>query len=362
MRILPAILVLALACEQGSAPAAQAAPAAGAPAAPASGDAGEPPDDAVVATWDGGRVTMGDVREEANIQLIRLEAEYLTNRHQVESNALDNVLIGRLLDEEAKAKGYPDKNALLAAEIEAKTPEPTEDEIQAFYQQVRRQLRGRSLEEVRDDLVQELKRRKQSQMFADYIAELEKRKGVKRDLPAPDLPRIPVSVDDDPARGPEDAPVTIIQFADYQCPYCGRAQDTVHKVLQTYGDKVRFVYRDFPLSFHDRAVAAAVAANCAEPQGKYWEMNEAIMAKQSALQEDDLVGYAKQVGLDLDKWNACRKDPAVVAEILKDQDDGSEAGVDGTPAFFINGILLSGAQPFSAFQEIIDRELARAGK
>ena len=176
-------------------------------------------------------------------------------------------------------------------------------------------------------------------------------------LPFPEIPRVEVSADDDPFMGPADAPITIIQFAEYQCPYCGKAGESVKQVMEEYDGKIKMVFRDFPLSFHDRAIPAAVAANCAGEQNKYFEMHDQMMANQRALTEEDLTKYATAVNLDLEKWNTCRKDPKHEAEVKKDMADGSAAGVSGTPAFFINGIMLSGALPFSQFKEIIDREL-----
>jgi protein-disulfide isomerase len=178
-------------------------------------------------------------------------------------------------------------------------------------------------------------------------------------VPFPDLPRVEVSADDDPFLGTDGAPVTIIQFAEYQCPYCGKAGESVDKVLENYEGKVKMVFRDFPLSFHPRAVPAAVAANCAGEQGKYWEMHRLLMSNQRALEESDLTSHATSLGLDLAKWNTCRADPAQEAEVNADMEAGAAVGVSGTPAFFINGIMLSGALPYERFQEIIDRELDR---
>ena len=132
----------------------------------------------------------------------------------------------------------------------------------------------------------------------------------------------------------------------------------IDQVMEKYEGKVRMVYRDFPLSFHDRAIPAAIAANCAGEQGQYWPMYDALMSNQRALAESDLTKHATTLGLDLDKWNTCRKDPAQEAEVQKDFEDGTKAGVQGTPAFFINGIFLNGAGPLEQFTAIIDAELA----
>ena len=129
--------------------------------------------------------------------------------------------------------------------------------------------------------------------------------------------------------------------------------------MKEYEGKVKMVFRDFPLSFHDRAIPAAVAANCAGEQGKYLEMHDEMMSNQRALSESDLKGYATKISLDIPKWETCLKDPKQEAEVKKDMDDGAVAGVSGTPAFFINGIMLSGALPFERFKEVIDKELAQ---
>jgi protein-disulfide isomerase len=354
-----ALLAVLTACNPAttdSKPAEAAKPVA----ASAGGSGGLPAgteDSAVVASWEGGSVTYGDLAGEVKSKVTQLQIEYLTQRYQAESQALESMMMSEVLDLEVKAQGVASPEALLAKEVEAKVTPPTEAEKREFYEVVKRQLRGQPYEMVEPQVAAELLRRKQSERFTVYMEELKTKYKVKLQLPYPDLPRIEVSVDDDPSIGPADAPITIVQFAEYQCPYCGKANESLEQVMKEYEGKVRMVYRDFPLSFHDRAIPAAVAANCAGDQGKYWEMHEVLMANQGALQESDLQGYASKLALDLSKWESCRQDPAQAAEVQKDMADGAEAGVSGTPAFFINGIMLSGAQPFSEFKTVIDREL-----
>jgi protein-disulfide isomerase len=312
---------------------------------------------ATVATWDGGKVVYGDLYEDVKGQLIRAEVEYLTAKYQTESQALDSKVMEALLEAEAKKQGLEKVEDLLKKEIEDKVGEPTEEEMQAFYQVMQRQLRGAPYDAVKPQVAAEVTRRKQTELFGAYMEGLKASYNVKVELPFPELPRILVSVDDDPSIGPEDAPITIVQFAEYQCPYCGKAGEAVDQVMEKYGDKVRMVYRDFPLSFHPRAIPAAVAANCAGDQGKYWEMHDLLMDDQRSLEDADLTAHATTLQLDLAKWNTCRQDPAQAAEVQKDFEDGQAAGVSGTPAFFINGVMLSGAQPYSEFERIIEREL-----
>ncbi len=311
----------------------------------------------MVASWEGGQLTYGDLLGEVEGQLIKARVDYLTGVYNAENQTLEQKVMESVLQAEAKSRGFDGPEALLKVEIEDKTPEVTEQEAREFYPVIARQLRGATYEQAEVQIKGELRRRKQSERFAAYIDELKARYKVQNKLPYPDVPRIQVSIDDDPYLGTKGAPVTIVQFAEYQCPYCGKANEAVEQVLKEYEGKVLMVYRDFPLSFHDRAIPAAIAANCAGEQGKYWEMHTTLMANQQALQETDLEGYARQNGVDLAKWQTCRQDPKQAAEVQKDMEDGMAAGVSGTPAFFINGIMISGAQPFSEFKSIIDREL-----
>ena len=345
--------------KMAEAPAAEAAKKAEPAPAAATGPAPAADPAAVVATWNGGQLTYGEVEKDIKGQLIKLEVDYLTNRYQTESQALEQLVMKGVLEAEAKAKGAADVDALLKVEVEDKVTAPTEDEVRAHYAVLQRNLRGAAYEEVADRVRADLLRRRQGERFGAYFEELKAKYGVKTTLTFPDMPRIPVSADDDPSKGAATASVTIIQFAEYQCPYCGQADKVIDQVLQQYDGKVKVVFRDYPLGFHDRAIPAAVAANCAGDQGKYWEMHKLLMSNQRALEEADFVAHATALQLDLAKWNTCRQDPKQAAEVQKDFEDGNAVGVSGTPAFFINGIMLSGALPFEEFKVVIDRELAK---
>jgi protein-disulfide isomerase len=169
--------------------------------------------------------------------------------------------------------------------------------------------------------------------------------------------------DDDPILGDKNAPVTIIEFSDYQCPFCGRFySQTLTQLKEKYINtgKVRLVYRDFPLdSIHPQATPAAIAANCAGEQGKYFEYHDKIFENQPGLGSESLKTWAGEIGIDVKKWEACIADPAQLQEVRKDLADGSAVGVQGTPAFFVNGQLVSGAQPYTVFEQIIEGELAK---
>jgi protein-disulfide isomerase len=170
------------------------------------------------------------------------------------------------------------------------------------------------------------------------------------------------AADDDPSWGPDDASVVIVEFADFQCPFCARHnQQTLPGIKEAYGDKVQYVYRDFPLtSIHQFAQKAAEAGQCAQDQGLFWQYHDLLFDNQGALAVSDLKGYAEQLGADSGEFNDCLDSGKHQDEVLKDLQDGRTAGVTGTPAFVINGVLVSGAQPFAAFQTVIDQALVAA--
>lgn len=181
-----------------------------------------------------------------------------------------------------------------------------------------------------------------------------------------------VSADDDAVLGNKNAPITLIEFSDFQCPFCRKFMiDTLPQIKKEYIDtgKVKLVYRDFPLSFHPGAAPAAEGAECAEDQGKFWEMHDAIFNEQEKQGSGtiqfgiaDVKKWAAKIGLDTAKFNQCLDSGKYKAEVEKDIADGTAAGVTGTPAIFINGRLVVGAQPFSAFKIVIDEELKKLGK
>ncbi len=189
--------------------------------------------------------------------------------------------------------------------------------------------------------------------------ELKEKYGFSVTLPAP---RVDLSLADDAAsRGDENAPVTLVEFGDYQCPFCRRAHTTVQRVLNEYGDQIRYVFLDYPLGNHDRAVPAAEAAYCAGEQDKYWDYSEHLMMMAGDLNDNDLRGRAEQIGLDVTEFMSCYTSGRHTDRITAAQQTGSSAGVDSTPTFFINGRMLVGAKNFETFKLIIDEELAALG-
>lgn len=187
-----------------------------------------------------------------------------------------------------------------------------------------------------------------------------------RDRPRPGRPDpaavYKVELGDSPTKGPDDALVTIVMWTDFQCPYCGRVQATLDQVEEKYGGDVRFVHKNNPLGFHPRAMPAALAAAAAAEQGKFWKMHDRLFANQKELTEKNFRKWAKKIRLDLERFDRDRESSRLKQQVQQEQADGVKLGARGTPAFFINGRFLSGAQPLSAFSALIDQELAKAKK
>ena len=159
--------------------------------------------------------------------------------------------------------------------------------------------------------------------------------------------------------GKEEAKVVLVEFSDYECPYSKRAQPTVQKVLEEYKGEIRYAFFDYPLPFHKNAMKAHEAARCAGEQGKYAEYSATVFDNQQNLGVEGLKGYAKDLGLDTAAFDSCLDTGKTAESVKQSVQKGSGVGVSGTPAFFVNGIMISGAQPFESFQEIIQAELSR---
>jgi protein-disulfide isomerase len=178
--------------------------------------------------------------------------------------------------------------------------------------------------------------------------------------PAPG-PRAQLAIGSAPTRGPSDAPVTVVEFSDFQCPYCARVHPTMVKLLEEFPDQVQIAFKHYPLPNHPKAPLAHRAAIAAGQQDRFWEMHDLIFENQRALEREDLIAHAETLGLDLASFEVALDDEALGAQIEADIREGSEAGVRGTPAFFVNGRLLSGAQPYAAFKAAVEGALEEVG-
>ena len=309
----------------------------------------------VVATVGSTSITLGEVDDKAlqqptsNFGGMKLsQALYEARRATVEE-----LVANLLIDQETKARGV-DRSALVEKEITAKISPVTDVEIAQWYQANQNRVQGASLDQVRQPIRQYLTQERMQLARDQYLETLRAKTPVRVLLEAP---RQNVAAAKGAAKGPANAPIEIIEFSDFQCPFCQRANPTVDQVLKTYGDRVRFVYRHFPLGNHPAARPAAEASQCAAEQGKFWEYHDTLFANPSRLGDADLKQHAAGLGLDTKQFNACVDTHKYKAQVDADMEAGEEAGVNGTPAFFVNGRMLNGAQPFDAFKRVIDEEL-----
>jgi protein-disulfide isomerase len=297
-------------------------------------------------------ITLQELDVQAAGNLVQVRQQEFEIRKQV----LDNLLNEQLLEKEATAKGLS-REALLKAEVTDKIADPPQAEVDEYFEKNKARFGQQTKEQASPQIITLLRSQKLMDGQRTYIKDLRKKHGVKVMLQPS---RVEVALDDDASKGPAKAPVTIVEFSDYQCPYCSRAEIVVDEVMKKYGDKVRLVYRDYPLKFHQNAEIASQGAECAEDQGKFWEMHKALFANQQKLAATDLVETAGGIGIDKEKFKACLDSGKHKAEVQKDFEDGQKYGVSGTPTFFINGIPMVGARGVDAFAEIIDAELERA--
>ena len=274
--------------------------------------------------------------------------------YDVERKALDSVIEQKLLEAAAKKKGVSTE-ALLAQEVDSKVADPSDAELEGYYFALKDRI-NRPLAEVKTQLRQALKQAQIQQARQDYLKNLRAGSDVAILLSPP---RTEVAYDPARLRGNPKAPVMIVEFSDYQCPYCHQAEPTVEAMLAKYGDKVSLSYRDFPLrAIHDHAEIAAEASRCALEQGKFWDYHDQLF-KATNLDKEALIGYAKDAKLDDKQFESCLTSEKYKAQIDKDIEEGRKAGVSGTPAFFLNGVEMSGAQSADAFAKAIDDELSR---
>lgn len=269
---------------------------------------------------------------------------------------LEQLVGDALIEQAARAKGQT-AQAFLDAELPRRRKPVTDASVDAFYTANRERMQGQPVEVMRAPIRQFLERQATEQARDALVAELKgARPGAVRVRLDPPRAEVPVAADD-PVRGPKDAPIEIVEFSDFQCPFCGRVTPTLQQVMDTYGTRVKLVFKDFPLPNHTDAPKAAEAAHCAGEQGKYWEMHDRLFANQQALKVEQLRAHGAAIGLDPAAFNTCLDADKYQASIQADLAAGQKLGVNSTPSLFINGRLVMGAQPLEALKAIIDEEL-----
>ncbi|HEU4828538.1 MAG TPA: thioredoxin domain-containing protein [Gemmatimonadales bacterium] len=302
------------------------------------------------------KVTMADVRSRVGTELDQMETRYRISRHALVEKTLRQLLQERVVLEEARKQGKSLEEMVVA---EAGGAEPSEVEIAAWYQENQSRVSGRTLDQIRPQIAELLRKERRVAALEAIEARMNRERNVTVHLQP-----LRLDVDDPaaPALGPANAPVTLVEFSDFQCPFCGRFYPTLHRLAGTYGDKLRIVYRQYPIaSLHPNAVKAAEASLCANEEGKFWEAHDLMFQEQDRLTVRELKAMAGRLGIDRGKFDTCLDSGRYTEQVQNDLADGARFGVTGTPALFVNGIPIDGgAVPYETVVRAIDAELARA--
>jgi len=302
----------------------------------------------VVAEVGGQKLTLGELERGMADKLFQARQQY----YAVERAALDQWIDDQLLESEARRQQISVKE-LLDRNVNAHITDPTDDQLRVYYEGVNT---DQPFEAVRDKVLQHIRDLRIARARAAYVKSLRDKAGVLITF-AP--PAADVNPDDGPVFGPKNASVRIVEFADFQCPYCQVVHPEIKRVLEHYGSKVSFSYRDFPLPMHPQAPKAAEAARCAGVQGKFWEFHDALFVDKK-LAPADLKEEARKLSLDTALFDKCLDSGEQASSVEKDASKAQHLGVTGTPTFFINGHLFNGPQKYDGFRDAIDKELAAA--
>jgi protein-disulfide isomerase len=305
--------------------------------------------DKPIATVDGTPILESELDIKA--QLVQIEQQ----AYQVRVRAVEALVDRKLLAKAAAAKNLTVEK-FVKQEVDDKIPEPSVQEVEGYYwgQKERSQ---RPFEQVKDQLTRNLRAAKVADARQKLMRSLRENSKVAILL---EPPRTNVEVGNAPRMGPASAPVTIVEFSDFQCPFCRRVVPTLKELRAKYGDKISLVFKDLPLAMHPEAPRAAQAARCAGDQNKYWEYHDALF-ETASLAANVYPELAKKVGLEEAQFKGCLDSGKHKAGVQADAQQARGLGIEGTPAFYINGVFVNGAQPLEAFTQIIDRELAMRG-
>jgi len=279
--------------------------------------------------------------------------------YDLRHGALDELTLDRLVDAQASKAGISSE-AWIRAEVERRVVAPSDREIKAFFET---RVAADHPEARADDLMPRIKEHllneRRQEALRLVLDDLRAKAHLELLLPPP---RVKIAAQG-PSRGPSDAPITIVEFSDYQCPYCQRQEEALKQIAAKYPHQIRLVVMDFPLEMHPDARRAAKAAVCADQQGRFWEMHDQLFANPGALDGEGLAKDARQLGLDGPRFAACLASTEAEERVAQSQRAGEEAGVDGTPALFLNGRpFSSGAVSFGELQATVEEELKAVAK
>jgi protein-disulfide isomerase len=293
--------------------------------------------------------------EKLELQKLLFDASFERNKHQIREATLARMVEEKLLNSEAKKQGATTQ-ALLAKEVTNKLKEPSEEEISAFYEKNKAGI-GKPKEQVSTQIREYLKQQNYAKIKADYIEQLKKANGVSVSL---EPFRLNLQTEGHPSKGPAAAPITLVEFSDFQCPFCKNYSETLNRVLKDYPNEVRLVFSQCPLvTIHPEALKAAEASLCANEQGRFWEMHDLLYQEQEKIKPEDLKAKAAKLGLNAGTFNTCLDSGRHAQRAKQELYACAKAGVNGTPALFINGRLLPGVRSYEEVVAVIKEEIQK---
>ena len=298
-----------------------------------------------VASINGMALTLGDLQAKENATLLQAQFQYYLS----ERKALDGAIDNRLLEDEARKKNIS-VDQLLNTDVYKNIKDPTEDQLEVYYEGLDTQD---SYTSVREEVLQHIRELRRTKARAAYIEQLRKEAHIHILLMPPSAD---VNTKDAYALGDKNAPVELVEFADYQCPYCQKVAPQIEQLKKEFGPKLTVVFKDFPLSMHPNAEKAAEASRCAGEQGKYWEYHDLLFNSQE-IKPNELKEHANALKLDSDRFDACLDKGTEAAAVKKDLDEAMSLGLTGTPSFFVNGHFFSGVVEYAALKDIINQQL-----
>lgn len=310
----------------------------------------------VFATVNGENITSAKIEDDLRAFIFNVQEEIFKLR----KSALDVRINDILLEQESQNRKVTTR-ALLDAEVAGKVKKVTEADARDFYDKNKDKIQG-DFQQLKDKIINYLGQLEEQKAESTFADQLRKSAKIQTYLKEPEAPVLSIATDDRPARGKEGAPVTIIEFTDYQCPSCGALHPIVEQLTGEYGDKLRLVIRDFPLDRHENAFKAAEAAEAAREQGKYWEYIDILFHNQNALGVDKLKEYATQLGLDRTKFDRGLDSGKFAEQVKRDLNDGNRLGIDSTPTVFINGRKFTGEKTHDSLKAAIDSLLKDSEK
>jgi protein-disulfide isomerase len=299
-------------------------------------------------------VTNAELEDGIESELFEAESKVF----DIKFNRLKSALLQKYMDKDPRKKGLSN-DEFLEKHI-AKEVVISEKEIDAFVKD--QNIPAEHINpQVREKIKNYLEMERKKGAVDKWIAEQTKKTPVEVYIAKPRRPTFPVEIGTSPMAGGKDAKVTIIEFSDFQCPFCAKGADILKEIKKKYGNKVKIAFKNFPLPFHNHAEMAAVAGLCANEQGAdyFWKMHDAMFANQEALDAEGLKKTAKTIGVKSEAFDKCLVENKYLAQVKADMEEGKKIKVKSTPTFFVNGQLINGAQPMDIFAELIDEELAK---